>query len=204
MEIKEVLELKKELDGLIEQFVQKNKVYYWCEYIHKTYARIMYFVSHNSSIEKLEKVGEKLNNNDVERFVLKHPYLANYALHNIHVLHPKSRKESIRYIAEWEENYLKIDFPDIVGNCWDDLPLPEEVEDFLSRFKQDIYWESSMSWYFNHQESNYYQDEVENLQLRISSVDLTTLKFVLDNLQSITNHKLDICCLDYNGLFKEQ
>lgn len=197
----EVIKIKNTIDKAVKEFVAEYKD--WSD-IGETYGRILYFLSNKCREEALNKVNETLFHNEVEFYVYHNPYLANYTLHKIHLLHPEARKKGIEYIGEFANQEVIVDFIDLMGRQGDKISLPEEVEDFLSRFKQDIYWESSMSWYFNHQESNYYQDAVENLQLRISSVDLTTLKFVLDNLQSITKHRLEICCLDYDRLFKEK
>lgn len=187
---KEVTEIKKQSETLTKDLVYTyTEKYSWVSEIYETYARIMYFLTHGYSVEKLERVGQRLYNNDVERLVLQYPYMANYVLHRLHTLRKETRKQAIRCIADWDENYLKIEFPNIVGNCWDDLPLPKEVEEFLNRFDDDIYWETGMSWVHDHTDM---YENCENLELKIETSDLHTLKYILDNIQSVTEETVYI------------
>lgn len=197
----EVIKIKNTIDKAVKEFIEEYKD--WSD-IGETYGRILYFLSNGCREEVLNKINETLFHNEVEFHVYHNPYLANYILHKIHTLCPKAREKGIDYIAGFLNQEINIDFLDIKGRQGDKIPLPKEVKEFLNRFKEDISWESGMSWYCDHLHSNYYQDPVEYLHLTISAIDLTTLKFVIDNIQSITKHRLDICCLDYKRLFKEK
>lgn len=195
--LNEVIEIKTELDKAIKEFVEYNK-----DWIGETYGRILFFLSHGCEEEALNKINQNLFNNSVECIVFHNKYLANYALHRMHTLFPEARDRGIDYIAGLLNQEINIDFMDIKGRQGDKIPLPKEVEEYLNRFDDDITWESGMSWYCDHSHSNYYQDPVEYLHLTISAIDLSTLKFVIDNIQTITKHTLDI--MDYKRLFKEK
>ncbi|HAT4302354.1 TPA: hypothetical protein I9089_002462 [Clostridium perfringens] len=199
--INEVITVKNELDKEIDEFIEEYRG--WSD-IGETYGRILFFLSSGFSEKALDRINQNLFNNSVEGIIFHNHYFANYSLHKIHTLFPEAREKAIDYIAGFLNQEINIDFLDIKGRQGDKIPLPKEVKEFLNRFKEDIVWESGMSWYCDHLHSNYYQDPVEYLHLTISAIDLTTLKFVIDNIQSITKHRLDICCLDYKRLFKEK
>lgn len=193
----EVQKIKKELDKEIDELVAENPMW---NSVGETYGRILYFLSHGCQEEALDKIKQNLFNNSVEGIIFHNHYLANYALHRMHTLFPEARDRGIRFIGDYADQELTVDFRDLMCRMTEKLLVPKDVEELLSRFKDDIYWSSHTSWYCNHEESHYYQDAVENLQIIVGSADLETLKFVADSLLEMKTHEVDI--YDYDRVFK--